>query len=150
MLKIKCDINQQYLKTVDLHFVKSESFSLTWSCGSRQRDTTSSGWKFSWNNLAVKGLTSQATQFAAHPQLINPYWSLESRLHPTSRTNTWLSDKQQRKRHNQSQVHPAQQSSVHSQPIAQDKQEYPVAPSSGPTFNSINPFSASTELTSCK
>ena len=24
MLKIKCDISQQYLKTVDLHFVKSE------------------------------------------------------------------------------------------------------------------------------
>ena len=24
MLKIKCDINQQYLKTVDLHFVKTE------------------------------------------------------------------------------------------------------------------------------
>ena len=24
MLKIKCDINQQYLKRVDLHFVKSE------------------------------------------------------------------------------------------------------------------------------
>ena len=24
MLKIKCDINQQYLKTFDLHFVKSE------------------------------------------------------------------------------------------------------------------------------
>ena len=24
MLKIKCDINQQYLKTVDLHFVKSQ------------------------------------------------------------------------------------------------------------------------------
>ena len=24
MLKIKCDINQQYLKTDDLHFVKSE------------------------------------------------------------------------------------------------------------------------------
>ena len=24
MLKIKCDINQQYLKTADLHFVKSE------------------------------------------------------------------------------------------------------------------------------
>ena len=23
MLKIKCDTNQQYLKTVDLHFVKS-------------------------------------------------------------------------------------------------------------------------------
>ena len=29
MLKIKCDINQQDLKTVDLHFVKSEQFSLT-------------------------------------------------------------------------------------------------------------------------
>ena len=56
MLKIKCDINQQYLKTVDLHFVKSEYFSLTWSCGSRQRDTTSSGWKFRLNYLAVKGL----------------------------------------------------------------------------------------------
>ena len=24
MLQMKCDINQQYLKTVDLHFVKSE------------------------------------------------------------------------------------------------------------------------------
>ena len=23
MVKVKCDINQQYLKTVDLHFVKS-------------------------------------------------------------------------------------------------------------------------------
>ena len=56
MLKIKCDINQQYLKTVDLHFVNSEHFSLTWSCGSRQRDTTSSGWKFRLNNLAAKEL----------------------------------------------------------------------------------------------
>ena len=56
MLKIKCDINQQDLKRVDLHFVKSEWFLLTWSCGSRQRDTTSSGWKFKLNNLAVKGL----------------------------------------------------------------------------------------------
>ena len=42
MLKIKCDINQQYLKRVDHHCVKSEYFSLTWSCGSRQWDTTSS------------------------------------------------------------------------------------------------------------
>ena len=57
MLKIKCDINQQYLKTVDLHFVKSEYSLLTWSCGSRQRDTTSSGWKFRLNNLAGKGLS---------------------------------------------------------------------------------------------
>ena len=29
MLKIKCDINQQDLKRVDFHFVKSEEFSLT-------------------------------------------------------------------------------------------------------------------------
>ena len=58
MFKIKCDINQQDLKIVDLNFVKSEEFSLTWSCGSRQRDTTSSGWKFILNNLAVKGLTA--------------------------------------------------------------------------------------------
>ena len=56
MFKIKCDINQQYLKTVDLHFIKSEQFSFTWSCGSRQRDTTSSKWKFRLNNMAVKGL----------------------------------------------------------------------------------------------
>ena len=32
------------------------NFSLTWSCGSRQRDTTSSGWKFKLNNLAAEGL----------------------------------------------------------------------------------------------
>ena len=57
MLKIECDINQQYLKTVDLHFVKYEYLSLTWSCGSRKRDTTSSGWKLKLNNLAAKGLT---------------------------------------------------------------------------------------------
>ena len=48
MLKIKCDINQQ----------KFEKRWLTWSCGSRQRDTTLSGWKFRLNNLAVKGLMS--------------------------------------------------------------------------------------------
>ena len=53
---IKRDINQQKLKLADLHFVKSEQFSLTWSCESRQRDTTSRGWKFQLNNLAAKGL----------------------------------------------------------------------------------------------
>ena len=41
-----CDTNQQYFKIADLHFVKSEWFSLTWSCESRQRDTISRGWKF--------------------------------------------------------------------------------------------------------
>ena len=39
MLMIKGDINELYLKIVDLHFVKSEYFLLTWSCGSRQRDS---------------------------------------------------------------------------------------------------------------
>ena len=59
MLKIKWDINQQDLKTVDLHFVKSEIFSLTWSCGSRQRDTTSSEnsdwiiWRFKGYGLTL-------------------------------------------------------------------------------------------------
>ena len=38
------------LKSDPFHFL------LTWSCGSRQRDTISSGWKFRLNNLAVKGL----------------------------------------------------------------------------------------------
>ena len=56
MLKIKCDINQQDLNRVDLHSVESEQFSLTRSCGSRQRDTPSSGLKLKLNNLAVKGL----------------------------------------------------------------------------------------------
>ena len=36
------------------------NFILTWSCGSRQRDTTSSGWKFKLNNLAAKGLNKTA------------------------------------------------------------------------------------------
>ena len=60
MLKIKCDINQQDLKRVDLPFVKSEYLSLTWSCGSRQRDTTLSGWKFRLNNISVKGLSVES------------------------------------------------------------------------------------------
>ena len=33
-------MNQTNLKTFDLRFVKSEYFSLTWSCESRVRDTT--------------------------------------------------------------------------------------------------------------
>ena len=54
MVMIKRDINQQYFKSIDLYFFKSEYFSLTLTCESRQRDTTSSGWKFQLNNLAVK------------------------------------------------------------------------------------------------
>ena len=53
MLKIKRDINQQDLKIFNLHVVQSDYFSLTWSCGSRQQYTTSSGWKFQLNNFAV-------------------------------------------------------------------------------------------------
>ena len=56
MVKAKRDINQQNWKIVDLHFIKSELFSLTWSHGSRQRDMTSSEWKFQLQNLAVKVL----------------------------------------------------------------------------------------------
>ena len=55
-LKIKRDTNQHDFKIADLRSVNSELFSLTWSCESRQRETTSSGWKFQLNNLAVKGL----------------------------------------------------------------------------------------------
>ena len=54
MVKIKRDINQQYFERADLHFVKSASLSR--SCQSRQRDTTSSLWKFKLNNFAVKEL----------------------------------------------------------------------------------------------
>ena len=50
MLKIKRDTNKQDLKIADLLLVKSEWFSLTWSCGSRQQDTISSGCKFQLNN----------------------------------------------------------------------------------------------------
>ena len=60
MLKIKRDIDQQDFKIVDLRFVKSETFSLTWSCGSRERDTTSGGWKFQLNNLTVKTIKSSS------------------------------------------------------------------------------------------
>ena len=58
MLKIKRDTNLQDLKIVDLHFVKSEQFLPTWSCRSRQRDTTSNGWKFKLHNLALKEVKS--------------------------------------------------------------------------------------------
>ena len=49
----KRDINQQYQ---NLFFSQIWIISLTWSCESRQRDTTSNGWKFQLNNLAVKEL----------------------------------------------------------------------------------------------
>ena len=53
ILKTKRAINQQDFKIVDLHFVQSEQFLLTWSCGSRERDTTLSEWKFQLNSLVV-------------------------------------------------------------------------------------------------
>ena len=54
--KDKRDRNQQDVKIADLHFVKSEYFSLIGSFGSRQRDTTLSGWKFQLNNMTAKEL----------------------------------------------------------------------------------------------
>ena len=62
MFKIKCDLNQQYLKTVDPHFLKSE------------RDTTSSGLKFRLNKLAVKRLIKQPSLWCStmlHVQIVN-------------------------------------------------------------------------------
>ena len=75
MLKIKCDINLQDLKIIELYFVKSELFLLTWSCGSRQRDTNSSGWKFELNILAVKGLTLTGLTLTAPDRRIR-FWRL--------------------------------------------------------------------------
>ena len=40
MLKKKCDMNQQYLKTVDLHFVKSEKFEVVF----RVSESENSDW----------------------------------------------------------------------------------------------------------
>ena len=56
MLEIKRDINQHYLKIGTLRFVKLELFSLIWSCGSSQQDTTTGEWKFQLNNLPVRWL----------------------------------------------------------------------------------------------
>ena len=56
MLHIKRDVNQLDFTIVDIYFRKSELFSLTWSCGSRQRDTTWSEWKVQLNNFALKSL----------------------------------------------------------------------------------------------
>ena len=50
MSNIKRGINQQDLKIVGLHVVYCEWFSLTCSCKSRQRDTTSSEVKLQINN----------------------------------------------------------------------------------------------------
>ena len=58
MLKTQSDIDQQYLKIISLHFVKSEYCSPERSCGSGQRDKTSSEGKCKSNNMAVKGLTT--------------------------------------------------------------------------------------------
>ena len=67
MLNVKSDINQQDFKIVDLNCVKSEFSALTWSCESRQRDTTSSGKKFKLNNVLVQGIISEYV--CSNPQL---------------------------------------------------------------------------------
>ena len=48
MVKIKRWINQQDLKIVDIHFVKSEYFSLTWSYESSARQN------FKWVKIQIK------------------------------------------------------------------------------------------------
>ena len=51
MLKIKCDINQQDFKIVDLHFANSESFSLTWvvdRVSETQRQVSKHSDKITW------------------------------------------------------------------------------------------------------
>ena len=83
MLQIKRNINQRNLKIFNLHFVKSEQFSLTWSCGSRQRDTTSSGWKLQINNLAAKGLRGICAQHAGS-QVVSPNITLHRRKRQAS------------------------------------------------------------------
>ena len=60
MLKMNRNINQQDLKIVDLHFAKCDTFSLTWSCESGQRDTASNGREFKFTKLDVKGLKKQS------------------------------------------------------------------------------------------
>ena len=42
MLNIERDVNEDNFKIIDLYFVKSKLISLTLSCESRQRDTTTS------------------------------------------------------------------------------------------------------------
>ena len=50
------------------------NFPLTWSCGSRQRSATSTGWKFQLNNLAVTGVNIISESIS---------WSLEYRVKNT-------------------------------------------------------------------
>ena len=61
-LKIKRGINQQNFKIIDLDIFKSKQFSPTWSCGSRQRDTASSWWKFQFINAErIRGCKRHTT-----------------------------------------------------------------------------------------
>ena len=56
MLKIKCDINQQDLKRVDLYFVKSEYFHLLEVVDRVSETQLQVDENFRLNSLAVKGL----------------------------------------------------------------------------------------------
>ena len=58
--------------------LKSEQFSPTWSCWSRQQDTTSSGWKFRLNDLAVKGLNVRIWRLKS----ISTLKGLGGQIHP--------------------------------------------------------------------
>ena len=57
MLKIKCDINRQYLKTVDLHLSNLNNFHSLQVVDRVSETQLQVGENFRLNNLAVKGLT---------------------------------------------------------------------------------------------
>ena len=67
MVKIKRATNQQNLKIVDLHFVKSENFR-SLEVVDRQRDTTSSERKLQLSNLAVKHVKGFITKYRKTPR----------------------------------------------------------------------------------
>ena len=56
MLKIKCDINQQYLKTVDLILSNLNNFHSLEVVDRVSETQLQVGEKFSLNNLAAEGL----------------------------------------------------------------------------------------------
>ena len=61
MLKIKCDINQQDLQTVYLHFLKFENFHSLEVVDRVSETQLQVGENFQLNNLAVKGLNNWLT-----------------------------------------------------------------------------------------
>ena len=61
-----------------LPFCQIWIISLTWSCGSRQRDTISSVWKFRLNNSAVEGLKRWNNFVYYKPWKLKSFFNLKS------------------------------------------------------------------------